>query len=155
MSASVAIIGADQLLRRVAKWPADIQRAVAKQITREVEPLTAHMRSRASGYGRMATLAASTVRLATVPAGLTLTAGGRTDLASTLLYGAEYGGRKRPRRPYATRSRSGGAYIVRRRTTMQFRPHLGSRGYWFWQTARTDLKGINKRVRDVIYAAAE
>lgn len=155
MSATVELIGADELARRVADWPRDIHEAVTTQVRREVEPLMAHMRGRAAGYGRMATLAASTVRMATVPSGLTVTAGGRGNLASTLLYGAEYGGRKRGKRPYVNRSRSGNGYIMRRRATMQFKPHLGSRGYWYWATAREDLKGINARVRAVIYKAVQ
>jgi len=33
---------------------------------------------------------------------------------------------------------------------MQFAPFLGTRGYWFWPTARTDLKGINARIGKIL-----
>jgi len=42
---------------------------------------------------------------------------------------------------------------VRRRTTKQFHPHLGRRGYWFWPAVRKDLKGINRRVYELLAKA--
>jgi len=67
-----------------------------------------------------------------------------------VLKGAEFGGRRRKKKAVVTRSRSGRGYIMRRRTTMQFAPFLGTRGYWFWPTARTDLKGINARIGKIL-----
>jgi hypothetical protein len=67
--------------------------------------------------------------------------------------GAEYGGGKRPKRAYVNRSRSGRPYVVRRRTTKQFHPYLGTRGYWFWPTVRLDLKGIRKRIKTAVVQA--
>lgn len=146
MTATVTIVGADAFQRRMRDWPEQLDRAAALQVTDEIRPLMASMRDRAFAYGGSARPAARTLRIATNPQGLSIVAGGGSSVGTIVLAGAEYGGRKRPKRGYATRSRTGTAYLVRRRTTQQFRPHLGSRGYWFWPTARTDLRGINERV---------
>lgn len=151
MSATdVRILGLDPLRRRVQEWPQDISNAVSQEITAEVTPLMDHMRDHAMAIGGASRIAARSLRIATTQTGMSVTAGGNADLASTVLAGAEYGGRKRPKRAYVTRSPRGRGYVVRRRTTQQFKPHLGSRGYWFWPTARTDLRGINDRVADII-----
>ena len=52
--------------------------------------------------------------------------------------------------PYATRSPLGRAYVVRRRTTMQFLPHLGREGYFLWPTVREWLPKINKAIGEAV-----
>jgi hypothetical protein len=88
--------------------------------------------------------------MASTPDGMSIVAGGTGGTASVVLKGAEFGGRRRKKKAVVTRSRSGRGYIMRRRTTMQFAPFLGTRGYWFWPTARTDLKGINARIGKIL-----
>lgn len=60
----------------------------------------------------------------------TIVAGGKKKLpaegrprAMDIFFGAEYGGQKR-------------------KTTQQFRPHRGGKGYWFWPTIRRDEEQI-------------
>lgn len=149
MPAGVELIGYRDLLRRVDRIPKALQAELRKQIEHEVAPLVGHMRSLAGSYGRKPAVAASTVAYAAERTGARVKAGGGGGLGSTLLMGAEFGGRKRPKRPYIGR-RGGTRYVMMRRGTMQFLPHLGQRGYWFWPTARKDLKGINSRVRKLI-----
>lgn len=73
-----------------------------------------------------------------------------TALDRVLYYGGEYGGRKSRKVRYATRSRAGRAYVVRRRTTMQFLPHLGREGYFLWPTVRVWLPKINQAIGDQV-----
>lgn len=149
MTATVKLEGMDVLQSKVKDWPTEVAEAVHQQIMKEVQPLLAHMKGRAFAIGGSARPVARTARLVSTQDGMSVVVGG-SGLARLLTSGAEYGGRKRPKRAYVTRSRKGRGYIVRRRTTQQFKPHLGSRGYWFWPTARKDLKGINKRVAAVL-----
>jgi len=150
----VRILGIDTLTGKVQTWPQRIDEAVHEQIMREVEPLVIHMKETASHFGGAARIASRTARVSSTADGMSVVTGG-AGLAATLMAGAEYGGRKRPKKAYVNRSKRGKGYIVRRRTTQQFKPHLGSRGYWFWPTARKDLKGINKRVAAVIQKVVE
>lgn len=145
----VRILGIDTLTGKMTSWPKRIDDAVQDQILHEVKPLVDHMKGKASTIGGAARMVARTTRTVSTQDGMSVVVGGG-GLAGVLMAGAEYGGRKRPKRAYVNRSRKGRGYIVRRRTTQQFKPHLGSRGYWFWPTARKDLKGINKRVAAVI-----
>lgn len=79
-------------------------------------------------------------RVQTNRAGFTVASSG------LLTMGAEYGGRSGVYRSYATRSRKGNPYIVRRRTTMQFLPNLGTRGYAIMPAMRRSMGGIHKRI---------
>ena len=70
-----------------------------------------------------------------------LSAAGGADLGSTLFYGSEFGGQRRPKVRVAVIKQSGG--FVERRTTMQFRPHIGKgRWYWFHPTLRRNTSRI-------------
>lgn len=147
------IIGIDALTGRVKTWPQQIDSAVQKRIVVEVQPLVSHMKAKASAVGGSARMAGRTVRLLSTKDGLGVAAGG-----TKVLMGAEYGAYLKSKgrasgggkKSYVTKSRKGTPYIVRRRTKNQFKPHLGNRGYWFWPTVRTDLKGINARVARII-----
>jgi hypothetical protein len=150
---TVNVIGLDVLAARAKGWPGEIDAAVAREIGQTVRPLIGHMGTKASAIGGAAKVASRSLGLAVSGDAMTVRAGG-AGLSGTLLMGGEFGGRKRPRRPYAYRSRSGNAYIAKRRATMQFKPHLGRRGYWFWPTVRTDLKGINARVSEILAKVA-
>lgn len=145
MSASIEILGLDPLTNRVKLWPKQIDDAVAAEIRDIVEPMAGNMRRQAAAVGGSCRVVGPTVSVSTTTTGMAVTVG-QGGLAAVLVKGAEYGGRRRGKRGYVTRSRSGHGYLVRRRTTQQFKPFLGNRGYFFWPTARTDLKGINQRV---------
>jgi hypothetical protein len=130
-----------------ASLPREVQDAARQQIAREAAHTAAAQRARAfTGAQR---IAARTVRLEAVENGSGVRAGG-AGLGGELFAGSEFGGRRK-RKTYAARSRRGRAYIIhRRRTTMQFLPNVGTRGYWFWPAARQTLTGISLRVRNVI-----
>lgn len=146
---SIEVVGMARLLARFRRIPEAVRTDVVRHIQRdELRPLASDIRS-AAGSDRQSRRAASTMHVAASRDGGAIRVGGGGGLGSTVLQGAEYGGQRKPRRPYVTRSPRGTAYVVRRRATMQFRPNLGRRGYWFWPSARRDLKGIRKRIRQV------
>lgn len=153
MSNSIEILGLDPLTRRVQLWPREIDDAVADEIREIVTPMAAHMKGRASGIGGVCRVVGPTVAVSTTSTGMAVSVG-LSGLAAALSKGAEYGGRRRGKRSYVTRSRKGTAYVIRRRTTQQFKPFLGTRGYFFWPVARTDLKGINARVGALVSEVA-
>ena len=51
--------------------------------------------------------------------------------AGAIFFGAEFGGQKR-------------------KTTMQFRPHRGRKGYWFWPQLRADQDQMMRRWADAV-----
>jgi hypothetical protein len=95
-------------------------------------------------FTRVQAHAASTVQVSGVADGLSIQGGGGGGLGGTLFAGGEFGGRKSKKVYYPTRSRSGGVYVVKRRTTMQFLPHLGNEGYFFWPAIRDWLPRLLK-----------
>lgn len=149
---AIEVINLSTWLAKLGGMPKRIDAALMAQIRKEVTPLVGHMKSTAGSYGRMPAKAAGATHIVSMRDGLGVTTG-----SSVLLKGAEYGGRKRPKKTYVTQRRRGSRptrpYIISRRTTQQFLPHLGNRGYWFWPTARKDMKGINKRVRAILREA--
>lgn len=146
MSATVQVLGLDPLTRRVKTWPQRIDSAVHEQVLVEVRPLVSTMRGLAAGAGGVAARAARRTHTVSTADGVSVVAAGEP-----FMFGAEFGSKRKRRRSYVTRSRAGRGYVVpRRRTTMQFRPHLGRRGYWFWPAVRTDLRGINRRVAELL-----
>jgi hypothetical protein len=147
---TVVIRGLTDLKTRFGKLPSAINRATEHHIQRrELNPMATHMKAKA-GVRRQMSIAATSVRYRPVKGGAEVSTGGGGGLASTLLLGAEFGGRRKPKRAYAYRSPRGTVYIARRRATQQFLPHLGRRGYWFWPTVRTDMRGIRGRLQGVI-----
>ena len=147
---NVKVEGLDAIAARAARWPAEVDQAVQKAIRDEVTPMLGHMTSRAGAVSRPAAMAARTARMSSTAGGMAIMAGGTGNLGSVLLKGSEFGGRRRPKKAVVMRSPKGKGYIARRRTTQQFKPFLGTRGYWFWPTARKDLKGVNARVGEII-----
>jgi hypothetical protein len=151
MPAIIQVIGLDSLTNRMTSWPRQIDDAVHDQVLVEVRPLMSTMHGLASSYGGVARKAAEHLTIASTQDGVSVTAGG-----APMIFGAEFGSHRKRRRSLVTRSRRGTPFVVpRRRTTMQFKPHLGRRGYWFWPAVRTDLKGINRRVFQIIMKAVE
>lgn len=92
-----------------------------------------------SAFTKIQRRAAKTVSVSNDAKGIALRGGG-----DVLFAGGEFGGRKSKKVSYSTRSRAGRAYVVRRRTTMQFLPHLGREGYFFWPTMRDWLPKLEK-----------
>ena len=133
---------------------AGLDRAITKDVvralqTQEAGPLGNAIKGRAGAYGRIGAKAGSTVRVTNTGVGADIHGGGG-GLGGVLFAGAEFGGRRK-RTTYARRSRKGGAHLVhRRRSTMMFLPHLGTRGYFFWPTVRTRTKGIVGRMLAVM-----
>ena len=150
MTTKVEVVGASELLRDIESWPDELHDAIAREMRQEVDGLLDHMRGKAMSYSDESGIAVRSLRLSTVGSTLTVAIGGGRGLASTLTYGAEFGGRKKPKFGYVNRSPRGKPYAISRRTTQQFKPHLGRRGYWFWPTVRKDLKGVNSRIRKII-----
>jgi hypothetical protein len=106
-----------------------------------------------SAHTRIQSRAASTIDMTREAQGITLRGGQRGGLSATLFPGGEYGGRKSKKVTYATRSRAGRPYIVRRRTTMQFLPHLGREGYMFWPQIRDWLPKLYKQQQETLEKA--
>lgn len=144
MTASVDVIGLAGFSRSLQRAVAgDLQKAMVRNLHDSGPKVVADMRDEAST--KMERHAAGSVTLARTRDGIDLAGGRGATLGAVLFDGAEYGGRKATRVPYATRSPLGRAYVVRRRTTMQFKPHLGREGYFYWPTIREWLPRITKQ----------
>lgn len=151
----ITVKGLDTVVNRLRRMPSVVQVAAVDHITRqEVTPMARDMRRRAGGLGGIPAIASRTIRVSTLKNGARAHAGGSGTLGGVLTKGAEYGGGRRPKRAYVTRSRKGLPYVVKRHTTRQFHPFLGTRGYWFWPTVRLDLKGVRKRIKVAVVKAA-
>ena len=122
---SVEVEGLKELQRRVRNLPKQAQEELRQAAQAIADMELPRLRAAASGSSRQAGAIASSIRsrrdrfpaIAAGGRGRTGVSGGAT--AGQLFYGAEFGGR-------------------RSRTTMQFRPHLGQRGYFFFPTLRAD-----------------
>jgi hypothetical protein len=121
--------------RQLNKAGPDFKRQFRLRAADEIEvPLVAKIKGRATGPHGPA--AASTVSVArgAVP-GIWLGKG--SGLGAAVAMGAEWGGRK-DRKVQVIRRTKNSRIIYRRRTTMQFREHLGRRGYWLAPTMRAE-----------------
>lgn len=114
-------------------------------------PILRDMRSEA--FTKIQRRAVRSVEAARRPDGIELKGGGGSGLGDTLFAGGEYGGRKARKRPYAARSRRGTPYVVYRRTTMQFLPHLGREGYFYWPTIREWMPRLVKAQQKLVEQA--
>lgn len=142
-NASVDVTGIANFSKSIRRAVSgDLQRTMVKNIQDSAPKLLADIRVSAST--RIQKKAVGSVTIAKSSAGIDLSGGRGADLAATLFDGAEYGGRKSKRVTYSTRSPAGTAYIVRRRTTMQFLVHLGRRGYMYWPAVREWLPKLSK-----------
>lgn len=148
----IETIGMEALQRRVRRWPTAVAQAAATLVHSEVHEMAVDMRTGAPRFGGPSEIASASVQVVNAKDSATVSAGGG-GLAGELLMGAEFGGQRAPKRAYVTRSRKGTPYIVRRRTTRQFHPHLGRRGYWYWPTVRQDMRGIYSRMRSALVKA--
>lgn len=125
MTVGIEVEGLRELQARVRRLP-KVAQAELREASQAIADMEApRLRGAASASSRQAGAIASSIRvrrdrfpaIAAGGRGRTGVSGGAT--AGQLFYGAEFGGRSS-------------------RTTMQFRPHLGQRGYFFFPTLRAD-----------------
>lgn len=130
-------------IERLNKGSATLQQELVNNLHESGPKIEAEMHGKA--HTRVQQRAASTVRISNDSKGITVQGGGGGGLSGALFAGGEFGGRKGKKRPYATRSPNGVAYVVRRRTTMQFLVHLGTEGYFYFPTLRRVLPELLKK----------
>lgn len=127
----------DVLRRAVNRAGKEFRKELRDRVKSEIEePLAARIRAAANGpHGRLA------ARTVSVSGGATpaIWLGKGSGVAAAVALGSEFGGQYVKRRLVVQRSRSGNRYAYRRRTTMQFRPHVGFEGYWFVPTMRREF----------------
>lgn len=152
MTASIDVTGlakfSDSIRRAVS---GDLQKELVKNIQDAGPKMLAEMHGAAGT--RIQKRAVSSVDLQRKSDGIVLEGGTGGGLGATLFDGGEYGGRKRKKVTYATRSPLGKAYIINRRTTMQFLPWLGREGYFFWPTVRDWMKRLAKEQEELVEKA--
>jgi hypothetical protein len=150
VSASIDYSSFTVAITRLETASQDLQKQLVDNLHREASGLDAHIN--ASAFTKVQRRAASTVRVTKDTMGITVQAGGGGGLGGELFAGGEFGGRKSKKKGYATRSPRGKAYTVVRRTTMQFLPHLGNEGYFFWPTIRAFLPQLYKEQKATVEA---
>ena len=145
LDSRVELLGLAAVRTKFLKAPVTVQAEAVKVIQKEAGSMVHAME--AATFTDIQRHAANSLALRKDRFGVELAgASSGTSLDRTLYYGGEYGGRKSRKVRYATRSRRGRAYVVYRRTTMQFLPHLGQEGYFLWPTVRLWLPKINKAI---------
>lgn len=124
--------GWDQVIKSFRTVPREVKTETTRRGRQLAEPLARELRAEARSQGSHSAKVAGTVESGMKAGVPSVKAGGRLPYT----YGAEFGGQHR-RTTYYGRSKLGSRYIIiRRRTTMQFRPHRGREGYWFTPTIR-------------------
>ena len=149
MTASIDVTGLAKFsnsLRRAVSG--DLQKELVRNIQEAGPKIVADMHGAA--FTKIQKRAVATVAARQTKDGIDIAGGRGGDLGAVLFDGAEYGGRKSKKVTYATRSPLGKAYVIRRRTTMQFLPHLGDEGYFFWPTIRDWIPKLAKEQEEAI-----
>lgn len=148
MTFQIRLLGVDKMLRNLDTLEAREQRALAGLMREEANGIARQARTNSLGLTTFTRMAGETLRTEMELHGATVRAGA-PGLVSKILRGAEFGGRKR-RTTYVNR-RGDKLFIVHERaTTMQFLPHRGRIGYWYWPGVRTQVKGVMGRAADVV-----
>lgn len=151
-NASVDVVGLTVFSNSVRRTiSGDLQKELVRNIQSDVRTMRGDMARGA--HTKIQRHAFDSVSSRRVTDGLEISGGRGAGLDAVLFSGGEYGGRKSKRVVYATRSRLGTPYIVRRRTTMQFLPHLGREGYFFWPAVRDSMKRLTKQQEDIVSKA--
>ncbi len=135
-------------LRRLDHVDTELQKELVETYHDSAPKILAEMRGAA--FTPIQRHAVSTVRITRDRDGITIRGGGGGGLGGTLFAGGEFGGRKSRKKTYSRRSPKGYAHVVRRRTTMQFLPHLGKEGYFFYPTVREWLPKLYKLQQEVV-----
>lgn len=124
--------GWETSIRGLRAMPAEVRKEVTRRgRTVIAEPVAREIKNEGQSQGRHARAVARTVKTSMRNGQPGISAGG-----PPYTLGSEFGGDKSRKIGYPTRSPNGTRYIVRRRTTMQFLPHQGREGYWFFPTVR-------------------
>lgn len=145
VQARVELLGLAAVRQKFAKAQPAAQAAAVKEIQTQADPMLDAMGS--ATFTKIQRHAVRSLALRKDRFGVELAgAASGSELDRILYYGGEYGGRKSRKATYATRAPGGRAYVVRRRTTMQFLPHLGREGYFMWPTVREWLPRINRAI---------
>jgi hypothetical protein len=143
MTASIDYSAFTTAIKRLDAASAKLQKELVANLHQAGPRIEADMQGAA--HTRIQQRAASTINVTRDAQGISVIGGGSGGLGGQLFAGGEFGGRKSKRKAYATRSPNGTAYVVRRRTTMQFLPHLGQEGYFYWPTIRDWLPNLYKQ----------
>jgi hypothetical protein len=143
MTASIDYRSITAAIKRLDDAPKHLQKELVDNLHKAAPAIQSDMRGHA--FTKIQRRAVSTVSITRDAEGITIKGGGSGGLGGQLFAGGEFGGRKSKKEPYATRSPLGRAYVVRRRTTLQFLPHLGTEGYFYWPTIRDWLPKLFKQ----------
>lgn len=121
------IEGLDETIRKFRSLPKDVKDG-ADELVREIPKFVAS-NAVAAASTRAERKAASTIKAQKNT--VSLGGGGKRQAAGSMALGTEFGGRGRP-------------------TTMQFRPHRGKDGYFFWPSIRNNSDHIKKMWDDLV-----
>lgn len=121
------IEGLDETIRAFRRLPKEVQ-DLSDDLVREIPRFVADQ-TRAAASTRAEVKAASTIK--SQKNTVSLGGGGRKNRAGGMALGTEFGGQGR-------------------KTTMQFRPHRGREGYFFWPTIRANSETIKKMWDDLL-----
>lgn len=140
--------------RRLRALPKTAQQELRDAARMISDDEAARIRSAAAGDSPQAAAVAPFIRARRdrVPA---IVAGGHSKAgvsggakAGEVFFGAEFGGRGRKRRKAVKH----GSRVVVHQTTLQFRPHRGREGYWFFETLRADQERMMRRYEGALRA---
>jgi hypothetical protein len=148
MTARIDTTSFDVAIKRLTTSSRELQKDLVDNLHREGPRIEAEIKGGA--FTRIQSAAASTVQVSGTSDGLSIQGGGGGGLGGIVFAGGEFGGKKSKKVYYPTRSRSGGVYVVKRRTTMQFLPHLGREGYFFWPAVRDWLPKLFKMQQETL-----
>lgn len=139
----IQVSGLDAAIRGMTKSSGELDRALGNTLHQAL-PNSAggEMRGRASSMGVMESRAAGSARVHPLYNGVQVEAG----TGDPFFKGSEFGGRKRRKRPHIVHSPRGKAYVVRKRTTMNFQPSVGKVGYFVTPVVKHRLSGIRSKL---------
>jgi hypothetical protein len=135
-------------IRRLDQAPTELQKELVDNLHKAGPMIEAEMKGAA--FTKIQRRAASTITVTPDAEGISIVGGGSGGLGGQLFAGGEFGGRKSKKKAYATRSPNGRAYVISRRVTMQFLPHLGTEGYFYWPTMREWLPKLFKQQQQTL-----
>lgn len=126
------IEGVGETIAAFKKLPKDVKDA-SDELVREIPKFVADA-TRAAASTRAEVKAADTIK--SQKFSVSLGGGGRKNRAGNMALGTEFGGQGR-------------------KTTMQFRPHRGKDGYFFWPAIRNNSATIRQMWDDLLEKATE
>lgn len=138
LNVGLEVEGLPEMFKRIRALPKTAQQELREAAMDIAEDEARRIRAAAGSDSRQAAAIAPFIkaRRDRVPA---ISAGGKRKAgvsggaqAGQVFFGAEFGGQGRPRLVKA------GAGFTEKRVTMQFRPHSGNEGYFFFPTLRED-----------------